>query len=77
MLLAELAQQGCTARAQRRLQAARPVVDARMHDAAVVAALVHGHAVFLLEDRDRNARMADEQLARHRQPEHAATNDGD
>ena len=46
-----------------------------MHDSGVVPGLVRGHGRLLLEHHDRDPRARE--LARHRQPDDACTDDPD
>ena len=77
VLLAELPRHGGAPPAQGGLQAPRLVVDARVHNAAVVAALVGSDMVFLFEDGDGDTGEADRQLARDRQAQDAGPDDAD
>src|SRR5262249_5998957 len=61
--------------AEPRLQRAGLVVDPRMDDARVVAALVRGDLALLLQDDDPAA--AERQRARRREPDEAGPHDGD
>jgi hypothetical protein len=61
--------------AESRLQRAGLVVDARVDDAAVVAALVEGEPLFLLEESDSGARSASKDLAGDRQADQSAADD--
>ena len=73
--IAELVERASAAHAQARLQRARRVVDARMHDAGVVPGLVAADSVLLVEDDDGEARMTERKLARGRQPEDPGPDD--
>ena len=74
-LRAVLAQQRAPERAQLGLEAARPVVDAGVHDAGVVPRLVPAEPVLRLEDHDLGPRMAQGELAADGQPDDAAADD--
>ena len=62
--------------AQLRLERARGVVDARVDHAGVVAALVRGEAVLLLQHHHRGVRAPLEQGQGGGQPDDAAADDG-
>ena len=72
MLLAELAEQAPAAHAEPRLQAAGRVVQARVHDTAVVPALMRGDVVLLVEYGHRKPGVAERQFPGHREPDDAA-----
>ena len=68
-LLAVGLEQFDTAAAELRLQRAGRVVDARMHDAAVMAGLVNADLALLVEHRQLAAGLDFGQPARHREAE--------
>ena len=63
--------------AELRLRGAGRVVDARVDDAGVVARLVRGDPGLAVQDRQAQARVAGQQLARGRQPDEAGAHDRD
>ncbi len=63
--------------AQLRLEAARLVVEAGVHDAGVVAGLVGGQMRFLLEDGDGGLGFAEGELAGDGGADDASADDGD
>ena len=77
MLLAELPRHRGAAAAQRGLQASRQVIDAGVDHPAVVAALVRGDPVFLLQHGHADAGEPDGQLACDRQADDAGADYAD
>ena len=77
VLGAVVAQQQPAARAQLGLEAAGSVVDPGVDDAGVVAGLVCGEPVLLLEDHDPGAGPAAAELAADREAEDAPADDAD
>ena len=73
----ELTQQGHPATAQRRLEAARFVVETRMDDTGVVSGLVRGRSALLLVEGDIDRVVAQEKLSRDRGTDDARADDGD
>jgi hypothetical protein len=63
--------------AQARLQRARAVIDTGVNDTGVVAGLVGAELALALEQAERYARVAHEQLARDGHSEDAAADDGE
>ena len=76
-VLAVLAQHRATSGAQLGLEAARSVVDPRVHDPGVVAGLVRGQPVLLLEDHDLDVWEPTGDLPAHRKAHDAASHDAD
>ena len=76
-LLAVLIQLPPSLHAQPGLQRAGRVVEARVDDARVVAALVGGELGLPLEHADRRSRTAVDQLAGDRQADDPAPDDGE
>src|SRR5215467_1709885 len=75
MLLAEIARHRDAPAAEHGLEAPGPVIHARVHYAAVVAALVRCDAAFLLEHGDSDAWEPDGQLSGDRQADDAGSDD--
>ena len=71
VLLAVGVQRSASLHAQPRFERARSVVDPRVDNAAVMPRLVCGDPVFLLENEDAEAVVAEQRLAGDREPENA------
>src|SRR5699024_2226698 len=74
--IGEVEQQRDAATAESGLEAAGLVVETGVDDTGVVAGLMGGRVVFLVEDRDVGAVMTHEDLARHGRADDSGTDHG-